>query len=47
MFGTQGLELEIGLVRDDRQSRKDEFSFTELVLPDECPCFKIITKDKW
>ena len=34
------------IVRDDQQSGKDEFSFTELVLPDECSCLTIIRKDK-
>ena len=34
------------IVRDDQQSGKDEFSFNELVLLDECPCFTIIRKDK-
>ena len=33
-------------VRDAQQSGKDEFSFTELVPPDECPCLTIIRKDK-
>ena len=34
------------IVRDDQQSGKDEFSFTELVLPDECSCLTIIMKDQ-
>ena len=29
-------------VDPDQQSGKDEFSFTELVLPDECPFLTII-----
>ena len=29
------------IVRDEQQSGKDEFSFTELVLPDECPCLTL------
>ena len=43
----QGSKLARPIVRDDQQSGKDEFSFTELVLPKECPCLTIITKDKW
>ena len=35
------------IVWDNQQSGKDEFSLTELVLPDECPCLTIIRKDKW
>ena len=32
------------IVWDNQQSGKDEFSFNELVLLDECPCLTIITK---
>ena len=34
------------IVQDDQHTGKDEFSFNELVLLDECPCLTIIKKDK-
>ena len=35
------------IVWDDQECGKDEFTSTELVLPDECHCLTIIRKDKW
>ena len=32
------------MVRDNQQSGKDELSFNELVILDECPCLTIIRK---
>ena len=34
------------IARDDQQSEKDEFTFTDIVLPDKCPCLTIIRKEK-
>ena len=46
MAAAAGAGLEIGPAQYDQQSGKDKFSFTELVLLDECLYLTIIRKDK-